>query len=343
MSFHYEEVYEELRKNSKTWLVTGVAGFIGSNILEQLLKLDQQVVGIDNFFSGKRQNLDEVKKLVSSSQWGRFNFIEGDIRNTEDCDRVCKGVDIIIHQAAIGSVPRSIEKPDQTNDSNITGHLNMLIAAHKAGIKRFVYASSSSVYGDHPGLPKVEDQIGNPLSPYAISKYVDELYSNVYHSLHGLETVGLRYFNVFGPRQDPEGAYAAVIPKWLSAMINKKPVAIFGDGKTSRDFCFVDNVVQVNILGGTTTNPEAFGKAYNVACGERTDLNELFEHLRSGLENDFDHLKDLKPDYQDERVGDVKHSHANISRAQELLGYEPTIKIGDGLAHSMSWYKENLS
>ncbi|ELV8715339.1 NAD-dependent epimerase/dehydratase family protein, partial [Vibrio vulnificus] len=279
----YEKIQQELVESPKTWLVTGVAGFIGSNLLEKLLKLDQTVVGLDNFATGHQHNLDEVQSLVTAEQWGRFRFIEGDIRDYASCEQAVIGVDYVLHQAALGSVPRSIADPLTTNAANITGFLNMLQAAKEAQVKSFTYAASSSTYGDHPALPKVEENIGNPLSPYAVTKYVNELYAGVYARTYGFKTVGLRYFNVFGRRQDPNGAYAAVIPKWFAAMINGEDVFINGDGETSRDFCYIDNVVQMNLLAATA-NEDVKDNIYNVAVGERTSLNELYQLIKLSLE-----------------------------------------------------------
>jgi UDP-N-acetylglucosamine 4-epimerase len=337
----YESIKEEMRDRPKKWLVTGVAGFIGSNLLERLLKLDQTVAGLDNFSTGKEKNLDEVESLVGEEQWRRFSFIEGDIRTPRDCRSACEGVDYVLHQAALGSVPRSIDNPVNTNENNITGTLNMLVAARGAKVRRFVYASSSSVYGDHPALPKVEESIGSQLSPYAVTKFVAELYAGQFASHYGLESVGLRYFNVFGPRQDPEGAYAAVIPKWIAAMIKGEQVLINGTGETSRDFCFIENVVQMNLLAATGENPESSNQVYNVALNDRTNLNELFEMLRSRLAADCDHLRDFKPVYRDFRAGDVMHSQADISKAARLLGYCPTHSIEQGLDEALWWYKSN--
>jgi UDP-N-acetylglucosamine 4-epimerase len=338
----YAEVCAALQAAPKTWLVTGVAGFIGSNLLETLLKLDQHVVGLDNFATGHRYNFDKVQASVSPAQWARFNFIEGDIRNLADCKAACNGADYVLHQAALGSVPRSLEDPITTNGTNIDGYLNMLVAARDAQVKRFVYAASSSTYGDHPGLPKVEDRIGKPLSPYAVTKYVNELYADVFARSYGFNTIGLRYFNIFGRRQDPEGAYAAVIPKWVASMIANEPVYINGDGETSRDFCYIDNTVQANILAATTDNPEAANQVYNVAVGDRTTLNELCEHIRALLVPRFPHLADFKPTYRDFRAGDVRHSLADIGKAQNLLGYAPTHRLGEGLAEAMEWYVGDL-
>ncbi|MCU0943154.1 MAG: SDR family oxidoreductase [Hydrogenophaga sp.] len=333
----YEQLQAQLRREPRTWLVTGVAGFIGSNLLETLLKLDQRVVGLDNFATGHRHNLDEVRQLVGPLQWARFDFIEGDIRNLRDCENACQGVDYVLHQAALGSVPRSLEDPIATNAANVTGFLNMLVAARDANVKSFTYAASSSTYGDHPGLPKVEDHIGKPLSPYAVTKYVNELYADVFARSYGFHTIGLRYFNVFGPRQDPNGAYAAVIPKWTAALLKGETVFINGDGETSRDFCFVDNAVQANLLAATTTAPEARNQVYNVAVGDRTTLNDLFRLIREAL---VPHgvAPDTAPTHRDFRAGDVRHSLADVSKAQRLLGYAPTHRLGDGVEVAMPWY-----
>ncbi|HEY6019251.1 MAG TPA: NAD-dependent epimerase/dehydratase family protein [Candidatus Paceibacterota bacterium] len=333
----YTDLQADLRATPRTWLITGVAGFIGSNLLEQLLKLNQRVVGLDNFATGHQHNLDEVQGLVSAQQWGQFTLVRGDIRSLDDCRKACAGVDYVLHQAALGSVPRSIEDPITTNEVNINGFLNMLVAARDAKVKRFVYAASSSTYGDHPGLPKVEDQIGKPLSPYAVTKYVNELYADVFGRTYGMQSVGLRYFNVFGRRQDPEGAYAAVIPKWIAALIRDEPVYINGDGETSRDFCYIDNVVQINLLAATSEDA-ASNQVYNVALGDRTTLNQLYEALRTNLLSGYPHLADAKPVYRDFRVGDVRHSLADISKACAMLGYEPLYKIDAGLKEAMAWY-----
>lgn len=339
----YQELKQHLQGNPHTWLITGVAGFIGSNLLETLLKLDQKVVGLDNFSTGHRHNLDQVKALVTPAQWQNFRLIEGDIRNLADCTEACNGVDYVLHQAALGSVPRSLEDPILTNENNTTGFLNMLVAARDAQVQRFVYAASSSTYGDHPGLPKVEDLIGKPLSPYAVTKYVNELYADVFARCYDFKTVGLRYFNIFGQRQDPAGAYAAVIPKWVDSMIKNEPVFVNGDGETSRDFCYIDNTVQANLLAATTDNPDAANQVYNVAVGDRTSLNQLFEGIRSLLEPRFPHLKDFKPSYRDFRAGDVRHSLADISKAQTRLGYAPTHRIDEGLKEAMDWYVNDLA
>lgn len=338
----FDEVKKELEANPKTWLVTGVAGFIGSNLLEALLVLGQSVKGLDNFSTGHQHNLDHVKHSVSADQWSRFTFMEGDIRDIDTCHKACAGADYILHEAALGSVPRSLEDPVLTNQNNIDGFLNMLVAARDAKVSRFVYAASSSTYGDHPGLPKVEDRIGNPLSPYAVTKYVNELYASVFSRCYGFKSIGLRYFNIFGRRQDPEGAYAAVIPKWVKDMINNETIFINGTGETSRDFCYIDNTIQMNILAATGSD-EAADEVYNVAVGDRTNLTELYEAIRLLLEPKFPHLKNAKPVYRDFRAGDVLHSLADISKAKENLGYEPTHRISEGLEVAMDWYVKDLS
>ncbi|WP_068804593.1 NAD-dependent epimerase/dehydratase family protein [Thauera phenolivorans] len=332
----YEELCLDLPKNPKTWLVTGAAGFIGSNLLETLLKLDQRVIGLDNFATGYQRNLDEVMGLVTPDQWARFTFIEGDIRNLDDCRRACERVDYVLHQAALGSVPRSLNDPITSNATNIDGFLNMLVAARDAMVASFTYAASSSTYGDHPGLPKVEDVIGRPLSPYAITKYVNELYAEVFSRSYGFSTIGLRYFNVFGKRQDPNGAYAAVIPKWTAAMIAGENVFINGDGETSRDFCFVDNAVQANLLAAAATAECARNQVYNVAVGGRTTLNQLFHALRQVL-GEQGVVYDRAPVYNDFRSGDVRHSQANIEKAGTLLGYRPTSDIRAGIVAFIPW------
>lgn len=334
----YDQIIQSLTHTPKTWLITGVAGFIGSNLLEALLKLDQTVIGLDNFATGHPHNLDEVQQSVSPAQWQRFTFLEGDIRDFDTCRTACAGVDYVLHQAALGSVPRSIEDPISTNAANITGFLNMLTAARDAGVKRFVYAASSSTYGDHPDLPKREDRIGNPLSPYAVTKYVNELYADVFGRTYGFKSIGLRYFNVFGPRQDPNGAYAAVIPKWFSGILAGGPVYINGDGETSRDFCYIDNCVQANILAATTENPEGPGQVYNVAFCQRTTLNELFELIQALVVKTKPEAAAVKPTYRDFRPGDVKHSLADIGKAEKLLGYQPRFSVSEGLELAAKWY-----
>ncbi len=333
-----ESIKQHLTDNPKKWLITGVAGFIGSNILEALLKLNQNVIGLDNFSTGFKHNLDEVQKLVSAQQWQRFSFVEGDIRDLTTCKKVCANVDYVLHEAALGSVPRSIEDPIRTNENNISGFLNMLVAARDAGVKRFVYAASSSTYGDHPGLPKKEDKIGKPLSPYAVTKYVNELYVDVFARTYGMEAIGLRYFNIFGPRQDPKGAYAAVIPLWFSGLIKGEPVYINGDGETSRDFCYIENCIQANLLAACAIDKDAINQVFNVAFGERTTLNELFELIQERVAKNFPHVRNLKPQYWDFRVGDVRHSLADISKAKALLGYEPEFSVRDGLDKAAKWY-----
>lgn len=339
----YEALKARLANEQHTWLITGVAGFIGSNLLETLLKLNQRVKGLDNFATGFQRNLDEVQSLVTPEQWSNFQFTQGDIRNLEDCQQACQGVEYVLHQAALGSVPRSVADPITTNSANITGYLNMLVAARDANVKRFVYAASSSTYGDHPALPKVEDRIGKPLSPYAVTKLVNELYADVFARTYDFKTIGLRYFNVFGPRQNPDGAYAAVIPKWISSMIKDEPIYINGDGETSRDFCFIENVRQMNLLAATSENLEAANQVYNVAVGDRTTLNQLYEQLQLNLLPNYPHLQDAQPVYRDFRAGDVRHSLADISKAASLLGYQPTHRIGDGLKVAMQWYVQHLT
>lgn len=332
----YQIIKEQLLAQPKTWLVTGVAGFIGSNLLETLLKLNQTVVGLDNFATGHQHNLDEVKSLVSEAQWNNFTFHQGDIREYSDCEKAIKGVDYVLHQAALGSVPRSIADPLTTNAANITGFINMLQAAKEQGVKSFTYAASSSTYGDHPALPKVEENIGNPLSPYAVTKYVNELYAGVYARTYGFKTIGLRYFNVFGQRQDPNGAYAAVIPKWTAAMINGEDVFINGDGETSRDFCFIENTVQMNILAATAPE-EVKDQVYNVAVGDRTTLNDLYSAIQTALDTQGVEVKG-ELIYRDFRAGDVRHSQADVSKAVNNLGYKPEFKILEGIDKAMGWY-----
>lgn len=336
----YEYTHIHLREARKRWLVTGAAGFIGSNLVEKLLLLGQDVVGMDNFATGFLHNLDDVRNTVGEEAWARFEFIEGDIRTLACCRKACEGADIVLHQAALGSVPRSLEDPIATNEANISGFLNMLVAARDAGVERFVYAASSSTYGDHPGLPKVEDQIGKPLSPYAVTKYVNELYADVFYRSYGLESIGLRYFNVFGRRQDPNGAYAAVIPLWIGRMLNGERVYINGDGETSRDFCYVDNAVQANLLAASTTNEEAIGEVFNVAYGGRMTLNELHDGMVKSLSRFKPEVSDLTPMYRDFRPGDVRHSQADISKARDLLGYRPGFSAIAGLEQAIEWYVE---
>ncbi|PWU09308.1 MAG: LPS biosynthesis protein WbpP [Verrucomicrobia bacterium] len=332
-----------MRARPSIWLVTGVAGFIGSNLLETLLGLDQRVRGLDNYFTGHKKNLEQVQGLVGEKQWSRFQMIEGDIRDPAACRRACEGVDFVLHQAALGSVPRSLAEPVASHESNVTGFLNMLIAARDAGTKQFVFASSSAVYGDAPELPKVEDRTGKPLSPYAASKMMNELYASAFARSYGFHSIGLRYFNVFGPRQDPEGAYAAVIPKWIAAMLRREPVYINGDGETSRDFCYINNVVQANLLAATAEKAEALDQAYNIALGERTTLNELFLMLQTSIRMRKPELRETKPVYREFRPGDVRHSLADIGKAQGLLGYAPEYKVQQGIELAMDWYmKESV-
>ncbi len=353
----YETLKQQLRLEPKTWLITGVAGFIGSNLLEVLLKLNQRVVGLDNFSTGHQRNLDEVQTLVGPDQWTDFQFINGDIRNLDVCRRAMRyshsplagegrsegSVDYVLHHAALGSVPRSIEDPITANQSNIDGFLNILVAARDANIKRLVYATSSSTYGDHPDLPKVEEKIGKPLSPYAVTKLVNELYAEVFASTYGFKAIGLRYFNIFGRRQDPEGAYAAVIPGWIAAMIKNEPVYINGDGETSRDFCYADNVVQANLLAATVADGAAVNQVYNVAAGQRTTLNQLYRTLQATLSAQFPRLASAAPVYRDFRAGDVRHSLADIDKAVKLLGYAPTHGVDAGLHEAMGWYLRFLN
>ncbi|MFP5214177.1 MAG: SDR family oxidoreductase [Acidobacteriota bacterium] len=334
----FETLKARLKQTPRKWLITGVAGFIGSNLLERLLELDQHVVGLDNLTTGKKRNLLEVQSLTPEEKWERFTFIEGDIRDPDTCREACRGVDYVLHQAAMGSVPLSIEKPLESSENNIRGTLNMLVAARDERVRRFVYASSSSVYGSSPELPKVEDVTGTPLSPYAVTKATGELYADVFARNYGMETIGLRYFNVFGPRQDPNGHYAAVIPKWVGSMIRGEPACINGTGETSRDFCFIENVIQVNLLAAATENPEAVNQVYNVALGSRTTLNELFGMLRVRLLPHYSHLADYKPVYRPFRAGDIMHSLADISKARRLLGYAPTHTIDQGLDEAIGWY-----
>ena len=336
----YEKLLNELLKSTKTWLITGVAGFIGSNLLEELLKLEQHVVGLDNFSTGYQNNLNEVRKLVSPQQWERFKFIQGDIRSLMDCRQACVGVDFVLHQAALGSVTRSIEDPITSNETNISGFLNMLVAARDAKVKSFTYAASSSTYGDHPDLPKVEDKIGRPLSPYAVTKYVNEVYADIFARCYGFNSIGLRYFNVFGLRQDPNGTYAAVIPKWVASMIKGETVFINGDGETSRDFCYVKNTVQANLLAATVKKKESLNQVYNIAVGERTTLIELFKYIQFQLNLLVPALLVPPPKFRKFREGDVRHSLASIDKARTKLGYEPTQTIAQGIKLAVPWYIE---
>jgi UDP-N-acetylglucosamine 4-epimerase len=343
----YEELQQQLKTNQHTWVITGAAGFIGSNLVEKLLTLNQKVIGLDNFETGYQHNLDQaLEDAENISDLGslreNLSFIKGDIRDPETCQKACKGADYILHQAALGSVPRSIEDPIRTNKANIDGFLNMLVAARDAKVKRFVYAASSSTYGDHPDLPKVEDKIGNPLSPYAVTKLVNELYAQVFAKTYNFNTIGLRYFNIFGKRQDPNGTYAAVIPKWTEALIKGKEVFINGDGETSRDFCYIENTIQMNLLAATTENPEAVNQIYNIAHNQRTTLNELYQLIKDLL-TDHCQLKTDNLKYRDFRAGDVRHSQADITKAKILLNYKPVQDVKQGLSEAMDWYVKSLS
>jgi len=339
----FTELSENLRANPRNWLVTGAGGFIGSHLVESLLVLGQKVTGLDNFSTGRRSNLTELEAKLTPEQWSRLRFVEGDLRDLEVCKDACEGVDHIMHQGALGSVPRSIDDPLASHESNVNGTLNLFLAARDAGVKQISYASSSSVYGDEPNLPKVEDRLGRVLSPYAATKLVNEIYAGVLGRCYGMRIIGLRYFNVFGARQDPDGAYAAVIPKWVASMIKGEEIFINGDGETSRDFCYIDNVVQMNLLAATTENEGAIDQAYNVAVHARTTLNELFEKLRILVIERKPDLNIPKPTYRDFRSGDVRHSLADISSARERLGYEPTHDIDQGLAEAIDWYCANVS
>ena len=338
----YQRLKDELLIQARVWLVTGAAGFIGSNLVETLLRLNQRVVGLDNYATGSPRNLDQVRDLVGSEKWKNFRQIEGDIKDANTCRQACTGVDYVLHQAALGSVPRSIALPVDSHASNVTGFLNVLVAARDCGVKRLVYASSSAVYGDHPDLPKVEETIGHCLSPYAATKRANEIYADVFARCYGLQTIGLRYFNVFGPRQDPNGPYAAVIPKWIAAMIAREPIVINGDGLTSRDFCYVANVVQANLLAATEPMTDGASEIFNVAVHARTTLNELFGFLRGRLLPHYPQLQDCQPVYQDFRSGDVRHSEADVSKAKSLLGYRPTHTIEAGLSEALDWYRQHL-
>jgi UDP-N-acetylglucosamine 4-epimerase len=337
----FQDVRQHLLQHPYQWVVTGAAGFIGSHLVEALLGLGQRVTGLDNFATGHRHNLEQVRELAGPAAWDNFSFIEGDICDPDTCAAALTGADFVLHQAALGSVPRSVADPARTNATNVTGFLNMLIAARDAGVRRFVYAASSSTYGDHPALPKTEDVIGNPLSPYAVTKYVNELYAGVFARTYGTQSIGLRYFNVFGPRQDPHGAYAAVIPQWVAALIGNQPVKINGDGETSRDFCYVDNVVQANLLAALAGD-EAANQVYNVALNERTSLNGLYAMLRELLAPRFPHVAAHRPEYVAFRPGDVRHSQADISKAASLLGYAPAWRIREGLEQALDWYAGHL-
>jgi UDP-N-acetylglucosamine/UDP-N-acetylgalactosamine 4-epimerase len=339
----YEDIKIGLISKPKVWLITGVAGFIGSNLAEVLLGLNQKVVSIDNFSTGQKNNIGHIKNSVTPKQWGNFTFVEGDLTDVHICKEITKGVDIVLHQAALGSVPRSIDDPITTNYSNVNGFLNLLTAAKDNGIKRFVYASSSSVYGDSEELPKVEARTGDLLSPYAVTKYVNELYANIFHKCYDMEPIGLRYFNVFGKQQDPNGVYAAVIPKWIAQILNEEDLHINGDGETSRDFTFIDNAVQANILAGTIINTEAYAKSYNIAAGGRETLNNLYNAIIMEIKNHAPDISVRQPIYRDFRVGDIKHSNANIDQAKIYLGYEPSHTFEEGLEECIEWYIKSFN
>ena len=340
---NFSELQLQLNEQQSNWVITGVAGFIGSNLLEFLLKHNQKVVGLDNFSTGYQHNLDQVREIVGSQKWANFSFVQGDIRDLDTCQQVCKGADYVLHHAAIGSVPRSIEDPLLSNANNVNGYLNMLVAARDQKVRRFVYAASSSTYGDHPDLPKVESVIGKPLSPYAVTKYVNELYADVFHRCYGLSSIGLRYFNVFGPRQDPNGAYAAVIPIWIAALIRNQELKINGDGSITRDFCYVENVIQANVLAALSTNEQADNQIFNVALSDRTSLLDLYKMIRDVLVNDYPHLQQHQPTFLPFRTGDIPHSQADISKAQTLLAYAPQYKVDQGLQKAINWYKQDLT
>ena len=338
----YDEIQIQLNQQQSNWVITGAAGFIGSNLLEFLLKNNQKVTGLDNFSAGYQHNLDQVHELVGASAWRNFTFIRGDICDPATCQQACTGADYVLHHAALGSVPRSIEDPLLTNASNVTGHLNMLVAARDHQVRRFVYAASSSTYGDHPDLPKVEEIIGLPLSPYAVTKYVNELYADVFHRCYGTSCIGLRYFNVFGPRQDPNGAYAAVIPLWIAALIKNQNLYINGDGETTRDFCYIENVIQANVLAALTTDAAAINQVYNVALSDRTSLNQLYRMMCDMLKNNYPHIQHHQPTFKPFRAGDILHSQADISKASRLLGYAPLYRVDQGLKKALDWYQNNL-
>jgi UDP-N-acetylglucosamine 4-epimerase len=337
----YDDVCEQLVNSPRRWLITGVAGFIGSALLERLLDLGQSVVGVDNFLTGHKKNLEDVL-AINPDERLQFRFIEGDLRDPAVAREAVADVDIVLHEAALGSVPRSIKDPVSSHAHNVDAFLNVLWAAKEAGVSRLVYASSSSVYGDHPGLPKHEDRIGKPLSPYAATKRIDEIYAQVFHDIYGLQLIGLRYFNVFGRRQDPDGPYAAVIPRWLSSLVDGKPVVMFGDGSNSRDFCYVDNVVQANLLAATTTDPAATGTVYNCGCNGRTDLKQLFAMIRDNLAKEFPEVASAEPVFEGPRAGDVAHSQASIDKIIGALGYAPSHLVEDGMAETVAWFAQRL-
>jgi UDP-N-acetylglucosamine 4-epimerase len=335
----YDAICEDLVNAPRRWLVTGVAGFIGSALLERLLDLGQSVVGVDNFITGHKKNIDDVLAIHPDEKL-QFRFIEGDLRDPKVAEAAVRDVDVILHEAALGSVPRSLKDPVATHQHNVDAFLNVLVAAKDAKVARVVYASSSSVYGDHPALPKVEDKIGRPLSPYAVSKRVDEIYAQVFHDAYGQQNIGLRYFNVFGRRQDPNGPYAAVIPRWIAALLDDKPCVIFGDGSSSRDFCYVDNIVQANLLAGTVEDPSATGAVYNCGCNGRTNLNELFAMIRDELAVDVPALAGAAPTFEPPRQGDIPHSQASIETITAALGYAPTHQVTDGMRETVDWFAQ---
>jgi UDP-N-acetylglucosamine 4-epimerase len=337
----YDEVCEDLVNKPRRWLVTGVAGFIGSALLERLLDLGQTVVGVDSFITGKKSNLEDVL-AINPDERLQFRFVEGDLREPEVARKVCADVDIVLHQAALGSVPRSMKDPVTTHQHNVNAFLNVLVAAKDAGVKRVVYASSSSVYGDHPGLPKYEDRIGKPLSPYAATKRADEIYAQVFQDCYGIELIGLRYFNVFGRRQDPDGPYAAVVPRWIAALIESKPCVIFGDGSNSRDFCYIDNIVQANLLAATAPDPAVTGTIYNCGCNDKTDLKRLFAMIRDDLAKDLPEIAKAEPAFEPARAGDVLHSQAAIDKITAALGYVPTHPVADGMAETVAWFARRM-
>lgn len=333
----YFDLCARLKAAPRTWLVTGVAGFIGSNLLQRLLDLDQVVVGVDNFSTGSPRNLEDVKAQVAPAAWARFTFHESDIRDLNACRRACEGAAVVLHQAAIGSVPRSIKDPITTHQSNVDGFLNLLVAARDAGVERMVYASSSSVYGDDPGLPKLESRTGQPLSPYALTKVIDEAYAAVFGRAYGFKPIGLRYFNVFGPRQDPDGPYAAVMPKWIAALLAGRPCLIHGDGETSRDFCFVANAVQANLLAGTAP-ASAMGEVFNVSYGGTTTLTQLYWMILDRLAAVRPGLARNEPQYTPAREGDIRHSQADLGKIRSVLGYQPTHSVAQGLDALVPWF-----
>ena len=333
---YFSKIILDIKKKPRTWLITGVAGFVGSNLLEYLLNINQKVIGIDNFITGYKFNLENVKSSVTLKKWKNFKFIKGDICNLKDCEKVLYKVDHVLHQAALGSVPRSIQNPIKTHNQNVNGFVNILVAAKNAGVKSFVYASSSSVYGDHKSLPKIEDRVGRLLSPYAATKFIDEIYSDVFFKVYNFKSIGLRYFNVFGKRQDPYGSYAAVIPKWINLMIQNKKVRINGDGRTSRDFCYIENVIKANILASLNKKKVKYS-VYNIAAGKRTSLNQLFIFIKNYISSNYNKYS-LKPIKLKFRDGDIRHSHANINRAINLLNYFPSHDIKQGIKTTIDWY-----